>query len=125
MPINGAMRSLTINGRGFKVAHDGSGNRSMGGRNNELAMNGDASFRTIQTVMPGSFSDLQTEIDDSRGDIEFLQELADAGLPVPVVATYASNISYTGDMVITGEIQKDENTGLASLNFQGNTLQKI
>ena len=125
MAIHGAMRSLTINGRAFKVAHDGSGNKAMGGRNNEISMNADKSFRVLQTVMPGSFNDLQIEIDDSRGDQEFLQGLADAGLPVPVVATYAANISYTGDVVIAGEIQKDENTGLIGLSFQGGELQKI
>ncbi len=125
MAIHGAMRSLTVNGRAFKVAHDGSGNKAMGGRNNETAMNADASFRVLQTVMPGSFNDIGVESDDSRGDQEFLQSLADAGLPVPVVATYAANISYTGDVVITGEIQKDENTGLISLSFQGGPLQKI
>ena len=125
MAIAGAMRSLTINGRGFKVAHDGSGNKAMGGRNNEVAMNADASFRIIQTVLPGSFSDLNVECDDSRGDQEYLQEFADDGLPVPVVATYAANISYTGDLVISGEISKDENTGLISLSFQGGPLTKI
>lgn len=125
MPIHGAMRSLTINGRGFKVAHDGSGNKAMGGRNNEVAMNADTSFRVIQTVMPGSLNDINVESDDSRGDQEYLQGLADAGLPVPVVATYAANISYTGDLVISGEISKDENTGLISLSFQGGPLTKI
>ena len=125
MSIAGAMRSLTINGRAFKVAHDGSGNKAMGGRNNEVAMNGDASFRVIQTLMPGSFSDIQVEADDSRGDQEFLQGLSNDGLPVPVVATYAANISYTGDLVISGEIAKDENTGLISINFQGGELTKI
>ena len=125
MSIHGAMRSLTINGRGFRVAHDGSGNKAMGGRNNEVAMNADSSFRVIQTVMPGSFNDINVESDDSRGDQEYLQGLADAGLPVPVVATYAANISYTGDVVISGEISKDENTGLISLSFQGGPLTKI
>jgi len=125
MPIHGAMRTFTYDGRAFKVAHDGSGNKVIGGRNNEVAMNGDGSFRGIQTVMPGSFSDIGIEIDDSRGDQEFLQDHANAGLPKPAVATYASNISYTGDLVITGEIQKDENTGLVSLSLQGGELQKI
>ena len=125
MSINGAIRAMTIKGRGFKVAHDASGNRQMGGRNNEVQMNGDGSFRTIQTVVPGAISDVNVEIDDSRGDLEFLQEIADSGLPVPVVVTYAANISYTGDLVLTGEIQKDENTGLATLNFMGGELTKI
>jgi hypothetical protein len=125
MAINGAIRSMTISGRGFKVAHDGSGNKQLGGRNNEVQMNSDGSFRTIQTVMPGAINDVNVEIDDSRNDLEFLQTLATDGLPVPVVMTYASNISYTGDLVLTGEIQKDENTGLAALSFQGGKLQKI
>ena len=125
MAIAGAMRSFTIRGRAFKVAHDGSGNKIMGGRNNEIAMNADGSFRTIQTVIPGSFNDIGVECDDSRGDQEFLQEIADSGLPEPVVATYAANISYTGDVVIAGEISKDENTGLISLSCQGGPLTKI
>lgn len=125
MPIHGAMRSFTINGRAFKPAHDSPGNKSMGGRNNEVQMNGDGSFRTIQTLMPGAFGDINIEIDDSRGDQEFLQDLSDHGLPVPVVATYASNVSYTGDLVLTGEVQKDESTGLATLSFMGGELQKI
>lgn len=125
MAINGAMRGLSIKGRGFKVAHDGSGNKDLGGRNNELAMNGDATFRTIQTVMPGSLNDIQVEVDDSRGDHEYLQNLATEGLPVPVVATYADNISYTGDMVITGEIKPDKNTGLVGLSLQGTPLTQI
>ena len=125
MSIAGALRSFTVNGRGFKVANDGPGNKSMGGRNNEVAMNGDASFRVIQTVMPGQLGEINVEIDDSMGDQEFLQGLSDVGLPVPCVATYAANISYTGDLVLTGEIQKDETTGLATLTFQGGPLQKI
>ena len=125
MAVKGAMRALSILGRPFKVAHDGSGNKDVGGRNNELAMNGDSSFRVLQTVMPGSMNDLQVEIDDSRGDQEFLQGIANAGLPVPVVATYASNISYTGNLVITGELKADEATGLMPLSFQGSPLAKL
>ena len=125
MSINGAMRSLTIGGRGFRVAHDGTGNKDLGGRNNEVQMNGDGSFRTVQTVMPGSLNDIQIELDDSRGDHEYIQGLSDAGLPVPVVATYASNESYTGDLVITGEIKHDKTNGLITVSFQGSKLDKI
>lgn len=125
MAIHGAMRSLTIKGRGFKVAHDGSGNKVMGGRNNEISMNIDGSFRVKQSIIPGSFSDIQVEADASKGDQEYLQGLADDGLPIPVVATYASNVSYTGDVVIAGEVSKDENTGLVSLSCQGGPLTKI
>ena len=125
MGINGALRTFTIKGRGFKVANDGPGNKSMGGRNNEVQTNGDGSYRVIQTVMPGQLGDINVEIDDSMGDQEFLQTLSDSGLPVPCVATYASNVSYTGDLVLTGEIQKDESTGIATLTFQGGPLQKI
>lgn len=125
MTIHGAMRFMSIDGRTFKVAHDGSGNKVTGGRNNEVAMNGDGSFRTIQTVMPGSFSDIQVEIDASKNDQEFLQDLANAGLAVPVVTTYADNISYTGDVVLTGELQVDQNTGLMPLAFQGGILQQM
>lgn len=125
MSIHGAIRSMTIQGRAFQAAHDSGGNRQMGGRNNEVQMNGDGSFRTIQSVMPGAISDVNLEIDDTRGDLEYLQGIADEGLPVPVVVTYAANVSYTGDLVIVGEISKDENTGTATMSFQGQELKKI
>ena len=125
MSTKGAMRFLSIGGRSFKVAHDGSGNKDLGGRNNEVAMNGDGSFRTIQTVMPGSLNDVQIEIDESRNDQQYLKAKADAGLPTTVVATYASNVSYTGDLVITGEMKADELTGLMPLSFQGGPLTKL
>lgn len=125
MGIYGAMRTLTISGRAFKVAHDGSGNKALGGRSNEAAMNADGSYRVLQTVLPGSFKDIQVEGDSSRGDQEFLQGIGDAGLAVKVVATYAANVSYTGDVVLTGEIVQDENTGIIPLSWEGSKLQKI
>jgi len=125
MGLHGAARDMTINGRVFKVAHDGPGSKDIGGRNNEIQMNGDGSSRTIQSVVPGSFTDVQVEIDDTRGDHEFLQNLSNEGLPVPVVMTYADNVSYTGDLVLTGEIRPDKSTGIASLSFMGGTLTQI
>ena len=125
MALHGAVRDMSVNGRNFKVAHDGSGSKNIGGRQNEVAMNGDGTFRTIQTVMPGSFSDIQVEIDDSRGDQEFLQNISDDGLPVPVVVTYADNVSYSGDVVPTVEINPDQNTGIASMSFQGGKLTQL
>lgn len=125
MSIHGAIRALTIAGRGFKVAHDGPGNRMVGGRSNEIVMNGDGTARTIQTVMPGSINDLQIEIDDTKNDQEYIQGIVDAGLPVVVVVTYASGVSYTGDLVITGEPSKDETNGLMTMSFQGGALSQI
>ena len=123
--IDGAIRALSIDGRPFSVAHDGSGNKASGGRNNETQMNGNGTFRVIQTLVPGSFSDINVNIDDSKGDQEFLKETAENGIPIPVVVTYASGISYTGNVVLTGEMVKDENTGLMTLAFQGEPLQRM
>jgi len=125
MAAYGAMRNMTIGGRGFKVSHDGSGSKQIGGSSNELQMNGDGSFRTIRSVVPGSISDVNVELNDSNGDLEYLQGLATDGTETVVVATYASNISYTGSLVIIGEVQKDEMTGLATLSFQGSQLTKM
>ncbi len=77
--------------------------------------------RAQQRILKMPFEDVLNLV----SNLEFLQEIADSGLPVPVVVTYAANISYTGDLVLTGEIQKDENTGLATLNFMGGELTKI
>jgi hypothetical protein len=125
MAIHGAIRDMSVNGRNYKVAHDGSGNKNLGGKTNEIQMNGDGTYRTIQTLMPGSFTDVQVEIDDGRGDHEFLKTIADAGAAVPVVITYADNTSYSGDVVLVAEINPDQNTGLASLSFSGGNLAQL
>ena len=125
MGIHGALQSLEVKGRYFKVAHDGAGNKDIGGKNNELGMNGDGTFRVLQSVVPGQIGDKQLECEDGRGDQEYLQGLANDGLPQPIVATYADNTSYTGDLVITGELKKDNQTGLIPVTFQGSVLTKI
>lgn len=125
MAIHGALRDFTIKGRPFKVVTDGPGSKNIGGRNNEVQMNGDGSYRIIQSVVPGAFADIQIEIDDSRNDQEFLQGIADDGLAISCVATYASNISFAGKLTITGEITADESTGIASLSFMGGILTQI
>ena len=107
------------------MATDGPGSKNIGGRKNEIQMNGDGSTRTIQSVVPGAFTDIQFEIDDSRGDQEYLQDIADQGLAVPCVATYASNTSFTGRLTITGEINADESTGIATMSFMGGNLTQI
>ena len=125
MAVHGALRSLEINGRTFKTAQDSPGSTDLGGRNNEIQMNGDGSTRVLQSVVPGMMSDIGVEIDHASDDLEFIQAIADAGVPVPITQTYADGTTRTGDLSIVGEIKPDESTGLLTMSFAGGKLSKL
>ncbi len=117
--IGGSIESVTLDGREFPVAADAEANRKLGGFENEVQSNGDGTARLIKTRVPLSIDGLTIEIDDSRGDHEFLQILSNRNDFFPLVITYASGISYQGTSQIVGETQASSQNAVASLNLMG------
>ena len=62
---------------------------------------------------------LTLEIDDSRGDHEFLQGLSDRNDFFPIAITYASGVTYQGTAQITGEMQVSSQAQTAAVSFMG------
>lgn len=117
--IGGSIESIDLAGRSFPVAADNEVQRKLGGFENEVPANGDGSSRLIKTRVSLSLTDVQMEVDDDRGDHEFLQDLADRKDFFPVVITFASGISYQGTGQITGELQYSSQTAMATASFGG------
>ena len=116
----GSLVEFSVNGRSFKCAADADGNTKLGGKENEFSANGDGiSGRVIQTVVPWSFSGVNFAVDDDNGDLEFLQDIADAGKQVPCKGVYSDGTVRSGSGIITGEIAVSSMNGTVPLTFEG------
>ena len=117
--IGGSIESLSLDGRVFAVAADADSNRKLGGMENEVQANGDGTGRLIKTRVPSSLDGLTLAIDDTRGDGEYLQELADRSDFFPVAITYASGVVYQGTMQIVGEVAISSQNSTAGIALMG------
>lgn len=120
MPANGgSIESVTLDGRNFAVAADAEAQRKLGGFENEVQANGDGTARLIKTRVPLAIDGLTLEVDDDRGDHEFLQALANRNDYYPIAITYASGVTYQGRAAITGEMQASSQSAMASVSLMG------
>ncbi len=117
--VGGSIESVTLDGRAFSVAADADSNRKLGGYENEVQANGDATGRLIKTVVPSSIDGLTLSIDDTRGDAEYLQELQDRKDFWPATITYASGTVYQGSMQIVGETTISSQNATAAVALMG------
>lgn len=117
--VGGSLESVTIKGREFPVAADAEAQRKIGGFENEVEANGNGSARLIKTRVPLSLEGVVVEVDDSRGDQEFLQEAANEKDFFPIALTYASGITWQGTAQITGDFQASSQKATAPINFMG------
>lgn len=117
--IGGSIESLTLDGREFPVAADAEAQRKLGGFENEVEMNGDSSARLIKTRVPLMIEGVVIQIDDDRGDNEYVQGLADRNDFFPIVITYASGNSYQGTAQMTGDLQSSSQKATMPITLMG------
>lgn len=117
--VGGSIQEITLAGRTFAVAADAEAQRKLGGFENEVMANGDSTARLIKTRVPLTLDGLTVENDDSRGDQEFLQELADRNDFFPISITYASGVVYQGQAQITGEMQSSSQNATTAISLSG------
>ena len=117
--VGGSIESISLGGRIFAVAADAEAERKLGGFENEVQANGDGTARLIKTRVPLSISGLTVEVDDFRGDAEFLQALADRPDFFPIAITYASGLVYQGTAQIVDETVSSSQNATASISLSG------
>jgi acyl-CoA synthetase (NDP forming) len=117
--VGGSIESVTLKGRNFAVAGDAEAQRKLGGFENEVQSNGDGTARLIKTRVPLSIDGLTLEIDDDRGDQEFLQSLSNENDFWPMSITYASGSTWQATAQIVGETQTGSKNATASVSFMG------
>ncbi len=119
MAVGGSIESVTLDGRNFPVAADAEAQRKLGGFENEVQANGDSTARLIKTRVPLSIDGLTVEVDDARGDHEFLQGLSDRNDFWPMAITYASGVTYQGTCQIVGEFQASSQSATGAISLMG------
>ena len=117
--VGGSIQSISIRGRIFPVASDAEANKKLGGFENEVQSNGDGTARLVKTRVPWAIDGLQVEINDDRGDHEFLQEIADGLEFVSMTLELASGTIYEGSGTITDEVQASSQNATATLKIGG------
>jgi len=117
--VGGSLESVSLDGREFAVAADAEAQRKLGGFENEVQANGNGTARLIKTRVPLMLDGLTVQVDDDRGDHEFLKALADRNDFFPIVITYASGNSYGATAQITGEVQASSQNATASVSLMG------
>lgn len=118
--VGGSIESVNLDGRDFAVAADAEGQRKLGGFENEVQANGDGeTARLIKTRVPLMVEGLTLEVDNDRGDQEFLQELADAFDFFAGAVTYADGTVWQGNVAITGELKYNSANATASVSLSG------
>ena len=117
--IGGSIDSLTLDGREFAVAADAEAQRKIGGFENEVMANGNSTARLIKTRNPLSLDGVTIEIDDSRGDQEFVQDLSDATDFFSISITYASGITWQGTAQLVGELASSSQSATMPVSLAG------
>jgi hypothetical protein len=117
--VGGSIESISIKGRNFAVASDAEANRKLGGFENEVQANGDGTGRIVKTRVPWALDGVQVEVDDVRGDQEFLQDISNGTEFVPITMTLASGFTYQATGIVTGELQGSTQNATASLTMSG------
>lgn len=117
--IGGSIESVSLNSRSFAVAADAEAERKLGGFENEIQANGDGTARMTKTRVPWSLTGVTLEIDDFRGDAEFLQELANSPDFFPVSITYASGVVYQGTGQLMDETTSSSQSASGDVSLSG------
>ena len=125
MPVSGSIVRVTLDGREFPVAYDAESDRSLGGYNNEVEMNGNRTARLIKKMTAAKLSGIGIVIDDARADQEYIQKLADKKGFFGVEVEYVNGSIYGGQLQIIGEINVGSMKGTAELEFSGGELKAI
>jgi hypothetical protein len=115
----GSIENVNVHGRDFSVAADADSNRKLGGFESDVEANGDGTGRKIKTRVPWTLSGISVDIDDSNGDAEYLQAIADDNTFGPITITYASGAVYQGTGTVAGEFVTASMSTTAAIELKG------
>ena len=117
--IAGSAESISLSGREFPVTADADVSRKLGGFMNTRLQNGNGTDRKLQVREAWSLSGVIIECDDSRGDHEFVQELADGVEDFACTITYANGETYQGTGSITSEVTQRNQAATIAFDLSG------
>jgi hypothetical protein len=117
--VGGSIQAMWVSGRRFPVAADAEAQRVLGGWENEVQANGDGSARPIKTRKPLMLEGVVLQIDDDRGDQEYLQDKAAEKDFFSIAIEYASGKIYQARAQIVGELKASSMNATMPVSFSG------
>jgi len=121
----GDIRQFKINGREFEPSPEAAFEIMEGGFDNEYKAAGNGVMVGTQKRVLGGIDGAEVSIDSSRGDLEYLQDIKNAGEPVSVVLGTADGQTWRGSLGIEGELKLNTGTGAAGLTMRGPKMERI
>jgi hypothetical protein len=121
----GDIRQFILDGRELDPAAESEWNVMLGGRENETAISGNGSLHVTQKRVPSKVTGCAISCDNERGDHEFLHDLKEAGEPVPCTLSLADGTTYSGSLVVSGEVAGNTGNGQVTFELAGARLEKI
>lgn len=118
------IRQMMIGGREFDVAPESNVTYRLAGYTNESTPTGNGGMHTVQRRKLGGFESLPLSVDPTRGDIEYLQDLADKGEPVPMSMATAT-ATYAGQLTIQGDINPNTGDGQVEISALGPVFEQV
>lgn len=122
---SGDITQLVLFGREFSPAADSSVTYKLAGYNTENTPTGDGKLHTKKTRKLGGFEAMTISLDPDNGDLEYLQGKQDAGIPGPCSMTLAGGQTYSGNLMIEGELNPNTGDGTLELAAMGTKFEKI
>jgi hypothetical protein len=117
---SGPLESVNINSRRFPVDGEAAAVINLGGYTNEVKANGQpGDSRIVKSRRPGKIGAIPIVIDNTRGDMEFIQEVIDSNDFVPFYADEIDGTTWEGNVQITATPEKNTKEGVMEIEIMG------
>ena len=117
--LAGPFESHTLGGRRFACDAEDAIQIQLNGKSNDVVPNGDSTVRVKQSRVPASIEGANLVFDPEAGDVEFLQNLRDLGVPFDYSGTTNDGTIYAGSMQITDDLKFDFKEGTVGITLKG------
>lgn len=121
----GDLSQVMIGGREFDPVAESNVVYRLSGKVNTTTPTGNGSVHTVQKRKLGGFDSLPLSVDPSRGDLEYLQTLANNGEPVPCSMTHINGTVYAGNLTIQEAVDANTGDGQVEITALGEKFEQI
>jgi hypothetical protein len=122
--LAGPFESHTLGGRRFAPDAEDAVQMQLSGKSNDVVSNGDGTNRVKQSRIVASIEGTNLQFDPENGDVEYLQELRDAGKLFDYSGTTNDGTIYSGSMQIVDDMKFDFKEGTVSVTLKGSVTKQ-
>jgi hypothetical protein len=122
--LAGPFESHTLGGRRFAPDAEDAIQMQLSGKSNDVVPNGDGTSRVKQSRIVASIEGTNLQFDPENGDVEYLQELRDAGKLFDYSGTTNDGTIYSGSMQIVDDLKFDFKEGTVSITLKGSVTKQ-